>query len=907
MLSYAVKRVIRSLGLFAALFLGVVLASTFFAGINIGADTTAKAALLQRLNQIPVDIVVSGYGSTSQTWANAASKAAEIDGVNVTEVISKAYSFGNLTSFGIVGVSNNSRIYDGLTVTSGASPLGENETYVWVGSKDIDKIDLDSTLKVNFTYWDGTEKTLSLSLKVVDFVELDDKAYSIATGELYWMMQLRMGKIDENLLIVSWERTFAKLLDAISSYNSPFTTQILVYLDRDKLINPWDISSSLDAIQRITSQVNEKVAGYGMSASNNLQWTLIQYQFTSTIMRLSFFVVGLPVFFVAWYVGTTVSNVSYNLRRREIGLLLTKGFSNGQLFRLFLSESLLIGVMGGLVGVGLGFLLSPIFATSVNSGTVTTPVLSQEVIIITIVFSLAITLLSTFRPSRKAARLPPIEALREYTYVEEVKPYKQRLPWVAFALGTYKIVMFLFGIFSIAQIFAGRPPPFTNIFLVILFSIWIIIDSALIFLGPLLFFWGFTKIFIRGSLKFQEFVTRAAKFLGDLGPLATRNVQRNPARAASIAFLIALIVGYSFQSVGLVASEQDYVIRRIKADVGADISVQLTSATNASGIAEAIANLTEEVESATLEYSFSAYISFYSIRIRAVDPEKWLKTAYYEGEWFSGNDAATAFQQMKTNSKTIILERSIATYLNKNVGDSVTLGVGTLTIVGFFGPEVSQQSYTIQPVQYYGGSFWSYIPLSLYETSSVSASSVRVLVKLKPGVEGKAVASNISSFEGVSDVQSVAEKLETYQSDLTLMGSMNILRVGSVFSILAASVATGLVTIVSLQERKREASIMSARGLSFKQLVIIFLTENLAIIAFSVFLGVVVGLITLRGYVSSFSATPAYSLVTHRMAFPPDAALILSICLILIFASAIIPVILLIKRYISKMERIVRF
>lgn len=47
MFSYALKRVTRSAWLFAALLLGVVLASTFFAGINVSADTTAKAALDQ--------------------------------------------------------------------------------------------------------------------------------------------------------------------------------------------------------------------------------------------------------------------------------------------------------------------------------------------------------------------------------------------------------------------------------------------------------------------------------------------------------------------------------------------------------------------------------------------------------------------------------------------------------------------------------------------------------------------------------------------------------------------------------------------------------------------------------------------------------------------------------------------
>ncbi len=63
MLSYALKRVLRSFGLFAALLLGIVVASSFFAGINIGADTTAKAALTQQLNNVPVDIVI-GSSST---------------------------------------------------------------------------------------------------------------------------------------------------------------------------------------------------------------------------------------------------------------------------------------------------------------------------------------------------------------------------------------------------------------------------------------------------------------------------------------------------------------------------------------------------------------------------------------------------------------------------------------------------------------------------------------------------------------------------------------------------------------------------------------------------------------------------------------------------------------------------
>jgi hypothetical protein len=84
------------------------------------------------------------------------------------------------------------------------------------------------------------------------------------------------------------------------------------------------------------------------------------------------------------------------------------------------------------------------------------------------------------------------------------------------------------------------------------------------------------------------------------------------------------------------------------------------------------------------------------------------------------------------------------------------------------------------------------------------------------------------------------------------------------------------------------------------------LAENLAIVVFAAFLGVVVGLIVVRGNVSASNMTWTGSLVAHRMVFPPDAALLLFDCLILTFASATVPVILLAKKYISKMERIVR-
>jgi len=930
--------------LFAALLLGVVLASTFFAGINVGADTAAKQALDQRLSYVPVDIVIRpGWGPSRTLWssANATEVAnlisgSDIEAITGTEVVSRAgwtFQAGNhnkTTYFRAVGISKNSRIYDGLTVTHGSSSLEANETYVWADSPDAGDLKIGDVLFANFSIWLGDdfkvppqETWITLNLTVAGFVELDSKASLVALGQYYYDPSVfaasRVASQEyvyiENLLITDWNKTFANLLDTvynISPQYSPFETQILVFLDRASLIGPWDITTSIAKVGTVTAQINNKVLGWGAYAENFLVNVLNHHQSVTQNMRLQFLIIALPVFFMAWYMGTTVSDVSLNLRRREIGLLLTKGFSGGQLLRMFLTEAALIGLIGGLIGVGLSFLLSPFFVKAGGgrwfSGA---PVFGTETIILAVIFGVFITFLSIFRPARRASQLQAVDALREYRYVEEVKPFRQRGPWVAFILGTYKIVMWLLGINLLAMTIG--PPPTQNIIVLIILGSWIFFDAFVLnYIGPLLFFWGLTKLLIRGSLKFQELTSKAAGFLGDLGSLATKNVRRNPARAASIAFLIALIIWYSFLATGAYATERDYKIREIKFNVGADVSVTLTTLANSSQTMNQIENL-DGVSSTVLEYSFEGE-SLRRMRLRAVDPEKWLETAYYEREFFTGGSVETALHEMATDNNTIILEREIATYLELRVGDTIFVTAGSvsrdLRIVGFFGPETSDGAHIIYETSYSSSAIYSshsYVPEGLYlEAKDDVYASGRILVKLASGADGKAVADQIRELEtdNIGVVYSVSEELEEWQSDVLRSASLNVQLLGVVFAVVAASIGTALVALVSLKERSREVSIMSIRGLSFKQLATMLLTENLAIVVFAVLLGTAVGLITVYGNVSAANTTP--SVLARHMVFPMDMVLTLFACFVLVFASTIIPVIVMSRRYVSRLERVVR-
>ena len=920
MLSYAFKRVTRSTWLFAALLLSVILASTFFAGINVGADTTARAALDQQLDEMPLDLTVSNRYMeplSAANWTAASEKLNSVEGVVGSEVITRVSSSveSNETdfwSFRVAGVSEDSRVYDGLTVVSGSSSLHANETYMWSGAPNIEDIELNDVLTIEYSISGSgpTPITFTLNLTVVGFVDLDDNALALASGfysgGMFFPpmgMNFRGSGYPFNVVITDWEQTFAGLVDTIYSMNtdySPFETEILCYIDREMMITPWNVDESLNALNRMVLQIDNELAEFGLNTYCNVQSTLSTYMSLAITMRINFLVVAIPVFFVAWYVGSTVSNVSFNLRRREIGLLSAKGFSSRQLFSLFLSESLLTGIVGGLIGIALSYVFSPYFVPNLGTELGEVPVvLTTDLIILVLVFSTVLTLLSTFRPSRRSAKLATIDALREHIYVEETKVYKQKLPLAFLFLGSYKLVMYLFGIPSLQQYFGGVLPMPSNIFLIILFGVWILIDSGLVIFGPLLFFWGFTKVFVQGSKGFQKLVNLFSRFLGDIGDLATKNMKRNPMRNASVAFLVALVIGYGFLTVGALASEEDHIVRQANADIGADIKVSFNSVENVSAVISNISSL-QGVSSTTLTYNFGGTVGTISLSMIAVEPQEWLETAYYENEWFSRQSITKSFHEMTTDNNTIILARGIADTLDLQLNDYLTVTAGNTTtklrVVGFFGLESARNS-----------PYRSYVPYNYYNSTEAEAPA-RLLVNLEPEANGTAIAEQIRDFESdyISNVYSVSERLENRDIDYTQSGKINVQRVGVIFTVVAASVATALVALVSLQERKKEVAIMNIRGLSFKQVVTVLLAESLSVVIFATVIGCVVGIIIAYGNTVAYTAESVTSLVSYRMVFPPDSILILATCVILVFVSTILPILLVTKRYVSNLERIVR-
>jgi putative ABC transport system permease protein len=115
--------------------------------------------------------------------------------------------------------------------------------------------------------------------------------------------------------------------------------------------------------------------------------------------------------------GVGIMNTMYTSvtqRTREIGVMKAIGAKNEQILAIFLFESGIIGLIGGIIGViaGLGMSTAAALAATQATGIQITPYFGPELIGGALLFSFIVGMISGVFPARQAAKLQPADALR---------------------------------------------------------------------------------------------------------------------------------------------------------------------------------------------------------------------------------------------------------------------------------------------------------------------------------------------------------------------------------------------------------------------------------------------------------------------------------------------------------------
>jgi hypothetical protein len=294
------------------------------------------------------------------------------------------------------------------------------------------------------------------------------------------------------------------------------------------------------------------------------------------------------------------------------------------------------------------------------------------------------------------------------------------------------------------------------------------------------------------------------------------SARRTLRRTAAIAFLIALIFGYSVSVIGGLGTLDDRRIRSIRWNVGADAAVWLFSPEDAQKLAGEIEDL-DGVESTVLERWFVVETPFLTIQPRAIDPEAWSQTAYFEESWFVGSSEA-ALRSLSESDERIIFDRGLAEFSGVDIGDNVTFKIRfnlftILKIVDLLGSGmVEGEQY--QPLP----SFVSDGFLDRYSTD-LDVLKARILVRMGPDTDIEEFKTSVLGMsENVEAIYTVAELLEAATGNIFLQGPRQVQGLGLVFATLVSSVGVALVVSTTLRERQKEITLMAIRGFSFGQL-----------------------------------------------------------------------------------------
>jgi putative ABC transport system permease protein len=167
--------------------------------------------------------------------------------------------------------------------------------------------------------------------------------------------------------------------------------------------------TSIGELDKIADRINSQVSGVKASRPTDLVNSFKQGGAIFTVMTTAAALLALIIG------GLLVLNTMFRAvaeREREIGRRKAAGVTTFNIMGEFLAEAMLIGVLGGLIGYGLGALITIFVNASTPPGQSTLFLITPSLTILAIGFATALGAVAGMLPAWRAAHLDPGIALR---------------------------------------------------------------------------------------------------------------------------------------------------------------------------------------------------------------------------------------------------------------------------------------------------------------------------------------------------------------------------------------------------------------------------------------------------------------------------------------------------------------
>ena len=515
---------------------------------------------------------------------------------------------------------------------------------------------------------------------------------------------------------------------------------------------------------------------------------------------------GVALFVGAFTIFNTF-NILVTQRTRELALLRALGAGPGQVTRSVLAEALAVGVvawvLGLLGGIGLALGLQALLrAFGIDLPTTGLQVLPRT-IFVSLVVGVGVTLAASIPPARRAARIPPIAAMRD---VETARPVP---------LGRRTMIGAAMVVLGIGVLFAGLFLDVAN-------------PLALVGLGVAIIFLGVSVLSPVISRPLARAIGSPLPRIAAIpGKLGRENAMRNPRRTASTS--AALMVGLALVGTFLIlgSSLKVSVGRAIEDTLRADY--MLTVQGGFVGFSPALADQAREIDGIDL--------------VSQVRFGEWRKAGSGSTKFVAAVDTGTVERVMELDvqagsvadldGNAVMIHRSVAEGDGLEIGDTLEMefassGVVPMRIAAVFEERRLLDQYVIS--------------LDAYQANFAQQLDWMVLLKLTPGTSAEKARQDLQTLEQEFpnvQFQNQAEAREAQEAQINAI-------LGLVSALLSLAILIALLGIVntlalSVYERTRELGLLRAVGMSRRQVRRMIRWESVVIALIGGVLGLTVG------------------------------------------------------------------
>jgi putative ABC transport system permease protein len=571
-----------------------------------------------------------------------------------------------------------------------------------------------------------------------------------------------------------------------------------------KLADGADPAAVTTAIEEILPPRTEVVTGQQVAEETADDINSIISIFGTGLLAFAFITTFVCAFIINNVFGITISQ-----RLRELALMRAVGASTKQVRRMIVSEALIISVTGTVLGIlgGLAFAkgLIALFNAS-GAGFPDAPLeLQPRTIVASVLVGVGITLLSVLVPARRAAKIPPVAAMRPELGYAALSSSRRLIMGTIVTVGG--AALFLIGLFL---------SPGGTVGLI-----------AFAGIGALAIFLGVASLSTSVARPVSRMIgAPIQRLFGTPGRLARENASRTPRRTARTAS--ALMIGVALVSAAAVfaSSLRDTFGRILDQSITADYIVTDESFQGLPSMVEQNMAQLDVLEAVSGFRFIFGTVDGDDKQISAVDPIAFPKLADLDV-------SAGSFDGL-VDGDGLMLHKDPANNLGVQVGDTVDVafqnGVErTLTVSGIFDDGSL-------------GANWYISIATLEAVSDLPPRDQFVLARLAEGVDPDAarieIQNSLKEFPQ-ADLQSNAEFREQQEGQINSLLRLIIYLL--VAAMLLAVIGIAITLALSVYERTREIGLLRAVGMTRRQLRRTVRWEAVIVSVFGAVVGIVVG------------------------------------------------------------------